>query len=87
MRRTTIILDDDLAELLEHARRQRDVSTAAVVREALAAYLTKGSPRGKRLPFAALGGSGRRETARNAEAILAREWGGKKRAASQRRGR
>ncbi len=87
MRRTTVLLDDDLADLLEHARRRGDTSTAAVVREALTAYLTKGRQRRQRLAFVGLGASGHSDTARKAEAILAREWGGKKETGAKRRRR
>jgi hypothetical protein len=82
---TTILVDDDIAELLEYERRRRDSSTAAIVREALTQYLTKTAA--KPLPFVGLGGSGRLDTARKAETILSREWGGKKKAGAQRRRR
>jgi hypothetical protein len=87
MRRTTILLGDDLAELLDSERRRRDRSTAAIVREALTEYLAGGKSVSKPLPFVGLGGSGRRDTARKAELILARELGGKKAAGPKRRGR
>ena len=85
MQRTTIMLNDDLAGLLEAERRRRDSSTAAIVQEALTEYLTKGAD--KPVPFVGLGGSGHHDIARKAEAILAREWGGKKKAGAQRRRR
>lgn len=73
MKRTTVTLPDDLAALLEVERQQRAVSQAAIIREALVAYLRRRQgPR--RLPFVALGRSGTHTTAREAEAILAREW-------------
>jgi hypothetical protein len=87
MRRTTILLGDDLAELLDFERRRRDRSTAAIVREALTEYLAGGKSVPKPLPFVGLGGSGHRDIARKAEAILARELGGKKRAGAKRRRR
>lgn len=87
MRRTTVLLSDDLAGLLDYERRGRGVSTAMVVREALENYLTGSSRARKRLPFAGLGGSGRRDTARKAETILAREWGKEPKAARPRRRR
>jgi len=75
MRRTTILLDDDLADQLEYERRRRNASTAAIVREALAEYLAGGKPRKKRLGFIGLGRTtGRTNTARNVDDILAREW-------------
>ena len=71
MKRTTIVLPDDLAALLERERRRRGVSTAAIVREALDAYL---APPTRPLPFVALGRSGYQTTGRDVEEILAREW-------------
>ena len=75
MRRTTITLTDELALLLEREARRRDLSVSEVARQALAAHFgpTSGQPR--RLPFAAIGDSGQHHTARDAEDILASEWG------------
>jgi Ribbon-helix-helix protein, copG family len=96
MRRTTILLEDDLAEQLEYERRRRNLSAAAIVREALSQYLAGGSASPKRLAFIGLGRSGYRDTGRKAEVILASEWGGdpatragqsKKRAGTARRPR
>jgi len=57
MKRTTVLLPDDLAYLLDRERRRRGVSMAAIVREAIAAHFNiTGEPR--QLPFAALGHSG-----------------------------
>jgi len=75
MKRTTVVLPDDLANLLELERRRRNLSTAEVIREALASYLRGGRGERKKLAIASLGRSGRRDTARLAEEILAREWG------------
>lgn len=71
MKRTTVTLPDDLAALLEVERQQRAISQAAIIREALVAYLRR-RQEPRRLPFVALGRSGTRTTAREAEAILAR---------------
>lgn len=87
MRRTTILLQDDLADQLDYERRRRNSSTAAIVREALTEYLAGGKARAKPLPFVGLGRSGKHDTARKAETILARELGGKKRAGPKRRSR
>ena len=74
MKRITVVLPDELHMLLQQERRRRDVSTAAVVREALEAYLGRnGQPR--RLPFAALGRSGYHDIGRRAKEILREEWG------------
>jgi Ribbon-helix-helix protein, copG family len=74
MRRTTILLDDDLAEQLDYERRRRNQSTTAIVREALTEYLAGGRGGVKRPGFIAIGRSGQRDTAGNADTILAREW-------------
>jgi ribbon-helix-helix CopG family protein len=87
MRRTTILLPDDLADQLDYERRRLNSSTAAIVREALTEYLAGGKSSVKRLPFVGLGRSGERDTARKAETILTREFGGKKRAGAERRSR
>jgi hypothetical protein len=74
MKRTTIVLPDDLYYLLERERRRRDVSAATIVREALAAHLgMDGRPR--EIPFAALGRSGTHNTGRRAKEILREELG------------
>ncbi len=77
MKRTTISLPDELADALERESRRRDEPVSAVVREALAGYLGF-APAGERreIPFAAVGRSGRRTTARDMEALLEREWRG-----------
>lgn len=75
MKRTTVVIPDDLATLLDLERRRRDTSEAEIIREALEAYLKGGSGQPKRLRFAALGHSGHRNTAREAETIIAEDWG------------
>lgn len=74
MKRTTILLPDDLAALVEHERRRRGLSTAAIVREAVAAHLST-VPAPRRLRIASLGRSGRSDGAARAEEILAEDWG------------
>lgn len=72
MKRTTVVLPDDLAALLERERRRRGVSAAAVVREALEVHLNQ--PTGP-LSFIGIGWSGERDIAQRAEEILDQEWG------------
>lgn len=72
MRRTTISLPDDLAAAVEREARREGTSVSQVAREALEARLGR---RERRLPFAALGRSGHRNTARDFEEILDAEWG------------
>ncbi|MGE0541058.1 MAG: CopG family transcriptional regulator [Dehalococcoidia bacterium] len=74
MKRTTVVLPDDLYQLMERERRRRDVSAAAIMREALAAYLNAtNEPR--HIPFAGLGESGYHDTGRRIREILREEWG------------
>ena len=74
MTRTTVSLPDDLATLLAREARRRETSVSDIVRRAVESFL--GASGGRReLPFAALGRSGRRHTARDAEKILTAEWG------------
>ncbi|MBI2864494.1 MAG: CopG family transcriptional regulator [Chloroflexi bacterium] len=75
MKRTTVVIPDDLASLLDLERRRSNRSVAEIIREALARYLEGEGMEPRRLPFAALGRSGHHDTAREAEAILEREWG------------
>ena len=75
MKRTTIALPDELAALLEQEQRRRAVPAATIIREALTAYLPRRGSASEQLPFVGIGRSGAHDTAREAEAILAREWG------------
>ena len=75
MRRTTISLPDDLADALDRESRRRAQPASAIARDALSAYLGIGRAGEQReLPFAALGHSGRRSTARDMEELLEQEW-------------
>ncbi len=75
MKRTTISLPDDLAQALTREARRRSVPASAVARDALSGYLGMGNPYEPReLPFAALGRSGHRSTARDMEHLLEAEW-------------
>lgn len=75
MKRITVVFSDELARLIELEARRSNRSAAQVIREAVASHLRGEGKEPKRLPFAALGRSGRHDTAREAEAILEREWG------------
>jgi hypothetical protein len=74
MRRTTILLDDDLADQLDYERRRRNQSTTAIVREALTEYLAGGRAKPKKLGFIGLGRSRGGATGRNIDKVIAREW-------------
>jgi len=75
MTRITITLPDDLAGILSHEARRRGEPVSAVVREALRSLLGGAESAPRKLPFAGVGRSGRKHTARDAELILKREWG------------
>ena len=75
MLRTTVTVPDELGLILDREARRRNVSVSALVREAIGAYLGLTETKPRRLPIAALGRSGRRHTARDAEKLLAAEWG------------
>jgi hypothetical protein len=72
VKRTTIMLPDDLDARLRHEARRRGVSIADVARSAIEEQLPKPNPSG-RLSFFGIGRSGQRDTARRAEEIPARE--------------
>ena len=74
MTRITISVPDDLAAVLTREARRRGETVSAVVRRALHELLHKAGGSRRKLPFEALGRSGRKHTARDAEKILAREW-------------
>lgn len=74
MTRTTVTLPDDLATLLAREARRRETSVSEIVRRSVELFLGA-SPGPADVPFADLGRSGRTHTARDAEKILAAEWG------------
>ena len=79
MKRTTISLPDDLSAAVEREARRLRLPVSQLAREGLEMRLGR-LPGGRRpLPFAGIGNSGYRTTARDAEDILAREWGARDR--------
>ncbi|MDQ3822887.1 MAG: ribbon-helix-helix domain-containing protein [Actinomycetota bacterium] len=74
MKRTTVSLPDELARAVERESYRRRTSVSDVVREALVAHLGLRTDGRRAVPFAALGGSGHRTTARDFEEILESEW-------------
>jgi len=73
MKRTTISLPSDLALAAEREARRRSISVSEIAREALAAHLGMAGE-ARDLPFANLGHSGTRHTARRLDELLAKEW-------------
>jgi len=78
MKRTTVSLPDELAAAVEREARRRRVPVSQIAREALEERLGR-TPGRRELPFAALGRSGHRTTARDAERLLAEEWDARRR--------
>jgi len=74
MKRTTISLPDELARALAREARRRNRPVSEIARDALARYLGLADGESRELPFAALGHSGHRDTARRMEELLARDW-------------
>jgi hypothetical protein len=74
MKRTTVSLPDDLVDALERAATRSRTSVSEVVRRMLAAQLGMIAGGDRPLPFANLGRSGQRHVARDAEALLTKEW-------------
>jgi hypothetical protein len=74
MKRTTVVLSDELARVLEREAHRRHESVSQIARHALAAHLGLDRDTPRELPFAAVGGSGRSDIARNLEDLIEREW-------------
>ncbi len=75
MRRATISLPDELAQDVAREAQRRRISVSALARDALREHLGVDRDEPRDLPFVGIGRSGKRHTARDAEQILAREWG------------
>jgi metal-responsive CopG/Arc/MetJ family transcriptional regulator len=73
MKRITMSLPDDLAAATEREASRRRIPVSQVVREALQDRLGQRDV-ARTIPFAALGRSGHRTTARDVDQILAAEW-------------
>ncbi len=86
LRRVTICVARDTSALLEREAIRQGVSVSEVVRRAVARIYSLDPKSKRRLPFAALGRSGKSDTSRNVDAILAREWAAKGRDAGEREG-
>jgi Arc/MetJ-type ribon-helix-helix transcriptional regulator len=74
MRHLTIRLPDELAHALAREAQRRRVSVSEVVRDALRQHLGIDQREPRTMGFVGIGRSGHRDTARNVEEILAREW-------------
>ena len=76
MTRITISVPDDIAQRIAREAKRTGKSVSELIREALSLRQKQGR---RRLPIAALGRSGTKHTARNADAILAEGFGGHRR--------
>ena len=74
MKRNTVSLPDDLAAALAREARRRNRSASDITRDALAKHLGLVAGESRELPFAALGHRGHRNTAREMEQLLERDW-------------
>jgi metal-responsive CopG/Arc/MetJ family transcriptional regulator len=74
VQRIVISLPDELARQLAHEAQRRRVSVSEVACAALREHLGIHPSEPKTLGLVGIGRSGRRDTARDAEDILAREW-------------
>jgi Arc/MetJ-type ribon-helix-helix transcriptional regulator len=74
MKRTTVSLPDDLASALAREAQRRNRSVSEITRDALAKHLGLAAGEPRAVPFAGVGRSGHRTTARDMEELLAREW-------------
>ena len=73
--RITISVPDAVAQAVVREARRRGETVSALVRDAVEAYLRGETASSRELTFIGIGRSGKKRTARNAEAILRREWG------------
>jgi site-specific recombinase XerC len=74
MKRTTISLPEALAAALSREARRRRVPVSQIAREAIEARLGLNAGTKRKVPFAALGRSGHRHTARDFDKILEADW-------------
>lgn len=76
MKRTTISLSDDLAELVDDEARRRRTSVSALVRDLISEGLVGTIDRPREIPWAGIVDDPQAPPARDADAVLAREWPG-----------
>ncbi len=74
VKRTSIVLPDDLAWRVHREAAQTGASVAEVIRRAVAARYQGEEGDARSVPFASLGRSGFSDTAERLEEILAEDW-------------
>lgn len=75
MKRTTIFADEETLAALRTIARERGLSLAEAMRQALAAFVAKHRPRRKPLSIIGIGRSGRKDAAERAEQLLRKGFG------------
>lgn len=79
MTRITVTLPEKIAATVSREAHRRRVSVSEVVRQALRKELNLEEDRPRHLAFIGIGKSEETQTAKNAEEIIAREWGNARR--------
>jgi len=74
MKRTTIMLPDDLAMILDREAKRHRLSVSEAAWRALRAHFGLDGDAPRPVPFANLGKSGYTDTAERMEEVLAEEW-------------
>jgi Arc/MetJ-type ribon-helix-helix transcriptional regulator len=74
MKRTTVTLPDELAELVDDEARRRRTSVSALVRRLISEGLTGTTERPREIPWAGVVDDPTAPPARDLERVLAREW-------------
>ncbi len=75
VKRTTIFADEETLAALRAIARDRGLSLAEAVRQALATFVVKHRPRRKPLSIIGIGRSGRKDVAERAEELLRKGFG------------
>lgn len=75
VKRTTVMLDDDVDARLRNEAARRGLTVSQVTREAIEAHVLGGPRRGRRLGAAGAGRSGRSDVSERIEEILRLEMG------------
>jgi metal-responsive CopG/Arc/MetJ family transcriptional regulator len=70
MKRTTIFASDDLLNEIKSVSAEENRSVADVVREAMEEYVKRKRKRARKVSFAGIGNSGRRDVAQEHERLL-----------------
>jgi len=75
MKRTTVLVDDDLLRQLREIAKRENLSVSEVTRKALHDYVRRRRPRRSRLSLVGVGRSGRKDVAERSEELLKKGFG------------